>query len=517
MHSHTTLTREGLVNAELPIPQENLADLVSSAQELSRTLTAAASRLQMSDFDIDFANTLQELSVPPIAVEETKSRHTTPSNGSLKAVQTALAAIASSSLGTLTWVRFDRDTALKKAQELDDAVASGQKPGLLHGTVFGLKDMFDRAGHTAQWGSILRADVAPAQYDATVVARLKAAGAIDLGSLHMAEFALSPTGLNVHLGQGRNPLNHERVSGGSSSGCGMAIGAGHVPLTIGSDTAGSVRLPAAFCGVFGLKPTQYRVSSAGAMPLSPSLDCIGPLANSVDVCADAFAVMAGADLRDSSCLPLPPPVQQWRTLLATSLVVSIPRIPAGAPVSASMREALKEIVSRLKDQGVRCMEVELPDMDLLGKLASIIMATESSALHRMGLARQAERYGSQVRRRLSRGFLLGATDHCDAMRLRSLMLRSFMAQTLAGAHACLLPAAPSIAPLISETTGSDARRVDRVIEQLSYWTRPVNYLGLPALCLPAGAHDQSMPLGIQLVGAPLGEDHLFALGNLLST
>jgi len=512
MQSYTKPTRHRPADAASRIPEKDLDTASAAARDVSQTLLEAAADLQMSDFDIDFAGMLQTLAAAPLTGggEAVQSR-AAPAATSAQAVQASLAAIAASPLGSLAWRQVNAEAALRTAHTQD---AAGAVHGALHGVATGLKDMFDYTGHAAQWGSLLRQHVPRSQRDATVVARLRAAGAIPLGMLHMSEFALSPTGLNDHLGPGRNPHDAERVSGGSSSGCGMAVGAGHVPLAIGSDTGGSIRLPAGFCGVVGLKPTQYRVSRAGAMPLAPSLDCIGPLACSVELCAAAFTVMAGPDPLDPQCLPVPAPTGQWRTLSAASLSVAVPHLPEDAPISADMRRALQCTVGLLKDRGVTCIPAKLPDMALLGKLNAILMAAESAALHRATLHQHPECYGGQVRRRILQGLFLDATSYYDALRLRTRLLHRFVAETLSGADACLLPTASGVAPLVSDTI---APTQDHVVAQVTYWTRSMNYLGVPALAVPAGTGEQRLPLSVQLIGPPLGEEYLFALGQLLET
>ena len=518
MSANTELAKGWMENAGLPVPGDDIAYVFATATELSRVSAEQGARLPMAGFDVNFSHALQSWAAPPLPAPAVQSWQTPIKPGtSVAAVQGALDAIASSSIGSLAWVRLEGEAALQLARQQDEA-SPAQPSGMLHGVPVGLKDMFDRKGQVSKWGTRLREDAPPAPLDATIVSRLLDAGAISLGALHMAEFALSPTGMNAHLGPGRNPHDNERVSGGSSSGSGMAVGAGHVPLAIGSDTAGSIRLPAAYCGVFGLKPTQYRVSLAGTMPLSPSLDCIGPLAASIELCAAAFSVMAGPDPRDSSCLSLPAPTAPWQSLPPSSLTVAVPRLRDGAPVSASMRHTLLAAVSRLKEAGVTCIDVEMPDMELLGKLGIAIMATEAAALHRFNLATRPELYGRQVRRRVSVGFLLRGTDYVDALRLRSIMLSRFMKETMAGgADACLLPATPDVAPLISDTVGDDMSALDRVVSETGYWVRGINYLGLPALAVPTGRGEGKLPLGIQLIGAPLGEERLFALGKLLAS
>ncbi|MGY6273847.1 amidase [Achromobacter denitrificans] len=517
MSANTNLAKDWMEHAGLAVPENDIEDVFATATGLSRVVASLGEQSPMTGFDTNFSHALLDWAAPALEAAAVPSEPLPRTEGScVAAVQASLDAISRSALGTLAWVNLDGEAALQAARRLD-AAPSEPAAGVLHGVTIGLKDMFDRQGHVSRWGTLLREDAPPAQQDATIVSRLRDAGAINLGMLHMAEFALSPTGMNAHLGPGRNPHDNARVSGGSSSGSGMAVGAGHVPLAMGSDTGGSIRLPAAYCSVVGLKPTQYRVSLAGAMPLAPSLDCLGPLATSVDLCAAAFSAIAGPDPRDSSCFSVPPPTGAWRALSPSSLTVSVPRIGEDVPISPQMRRALLEAVGRLKEAGVHCVEVEAPDMTLLGKLGIVMMATESAALHRAYLSSQPGHYGRQVRRRISLGYLLRGTDYVDALRLRSVMLSRFMKETLAGgADACLLPATPDVAPLISDTVGDDMSALDRFVSETAFWARGINYLGLPALVVPAGKQEGVLPLGLQLVGAPLGEERLFALGKQLA-
>lgn len=415
--------------------------------------------------------------------------------------------------GRLAWLEVNAESALQRARELDKERAQGKMRGPLHGAPVGIKDMFDHAGRVASWGSPMRASAAPARQDATVVERLKAAGAIVLGFQHMAEFAMSPTGLNAGLGSGRNPWNTEHVSGGSSSGAGMSVGAGHVPLAIGSDTGGSVRLPAALCGVTGLKPTQYRVSLAGAMPLSPSMDCMGPLARSAVDCGWAYCAIAGEDARDRSCIHLPAPQPTWMMPSASPLRVAVPELAPGEILSETMHRVYLETCRALKDAGVECVKVPVPDMTQLAHFGSIVLAAESAAIHRQWLNKPENQYGRQVRRRLSRGLLIAGFDYFDSLRMRARLLEAFIAAHVRDADAILLPVTPDVAPRVVDTTSGEESDLEQKFSRLSMWTRGINYLGLPGLSVPAGVGAPGLPLAVQFVGRPLGEARILALGR----
>ncbi|MCC4118510.1 amidase [Aromatoleum toluclasticum] len=495
------------------IPDADRADVLAAADELAAAVGRAVAALAPGVAPEPFADALLRLARPPLA----GGHDATAAAGagvahSEDAVRTHLACIDMVAPGRLAWREIDVERALQRARQLDEERARGHVRGPLHGVVLGVKDMFDRLGRVAGWGSPLREGAAPAAADATVVARLEQAGAVILGTQHMAEFALSPTGLNATWGPGRNPWNVEHVSGGSSSGGGMTVGAGHVALAIGSDTGGSVRLPAALCGVTGLKPTQHRISVAGAMPLAPSLDCVGPLARSAELCAHAYVAMAGADSADPSCLAAAV-VSPILDVPADCLSVAVPRFEVGTLLSRDMLVALEQATRSLADAGVRIVPVDLPDLDLPGRLASVLLATESAAVHRRWLEDQPERYGRQVRRRLSRGLLTASVDYYDALRLRAPLMRRFVERTLDGVDALLLPVTPDVAPRVVDTVGDDERRLEAEFAKLSFWTRGINYFGVPALAVPAGFGACGLPLGIQFVGPPLGEDRVLALGH----
>lgn len=412
-------------------------------------------------------------------------------------------------LGALAWVELFDDFSPVPA--VPACKAEHGRP--LDGVSVGLKDMFELAGRAPTFGTGKARTGSLPDRDALLVERLRHAGAHILGMQHMAEYALSPTGLNVHLGPGRNPLNPEYVSGGSSSGAGMAVGAGHVLVSIGSDTGGSVRLPAGFCGAVGLKPTQYRTPLQGVMPLAPSLDCVGPIARNASLCAAAYAALV--DGADPDIHPEANGTINLETYALPPVTVALPELQQGPAVSARMVDAVRETAASLRALGVKVITVPLPDLDLPGKLGSIILGGESSALHRQGLARNPEQYGHQVRRRLSRGLLVSAIDYYDAVRIRGAVLKRFISDGMKDADILLLPLAPDIPPLVSDSMNAPERVLEQRFSTLSFWTRGINYLGLPALAMPVKETPEGIPLAVQLVGKPLSEMHLLVLAHHL--
>lgn len=494
------------------IPTADLGDVAETVAGLSTSVADAAAGLEMVQTDTEFAATLRALAPVPWAGPPLHSLRLSPETTAEQAVRHSVQRALSGPVGELAWRSMNEVEGAATAQARDAERAQGRVRGPLHGRPFAIKDMFDLPGAVAGWGSPSREGTCPAKRAATAVSRLADAGAVLLGTLHMAEYAMSPTGLNASYGPGINPWDVEHVSGGSSSGSGMAVAAGHVPFALGSDTGGSVRLPAACCGVTGLKPTQYRVSLAGAMPLSPSLDCIGVLGRSAEVCGWAFTAIAGADPRDPACLDVPPPSLGWMTAQPATLRMAVPRLTEGPMLSGAMLTAFNEAVDALRRAGVTCVPVDLPDLELYSRLGSVLLAAESAAIHRQGLAARPDSYGRQVRRRLSRGLLTSAMDYYDALRLRGPLLRRFVSQYIVDTDALLLPTMPDVAPTVASTIGEDQALLEREFTRFSFWTRGINYLGLPALSVPAGAGDKGLPLAVQFVGRPLAEDRVLALG-----
>ncbi len=499
-----------------PAPVADILDIRQAALGLSRSVSKASAGLGINEIDVPFQEVLLKYASEPLGPTSQTSRHERqlPEGiaGSEQWVRDSLEKIANVAPGKLAWHDIYADEALQDAIRADKETSEGKSASALHGIPVGVKDMFDQTGKRAGWGGTLRQSEAVATQEATMITRLKQAGALILGTQHMAEFAMSPTGLNATYGPGQNPWNTAHVSGGSSSGAGMSVGAGHVPLALGSDTGGSVRLPAALCGVVGLKATQYRTSLHGVMPLSPNLDGVGPLAQTVRLVGEAYAAIAGPDGVDLSCLPVKPNLPDWDTP-NTNMTIAYPVLEAGSLLTEEMLNAFKATLATFKEMGFTLVKTKLPDLDLLGQLASVMLAAESAAVHRHWLMTQPEKYGRQVRRRLSRGFFVSGMDYYDALRLRPTFLKRFLEESMPGADAFLLPTTPGEAPKITDTIGSDETILEKRFSALSYWTRGINYLGVPGISFPAGRGAQGLPLGVQLIGRPLGEDRILSMAH----
>jgi aspartyl-tRNA(Asn)/glutamyl-tRNA(Gln) amidotransferase subunit A len=409
------------------------------------------------------------------------------------------------------FMAVEAEAALQAADAADAALAKGESCGVLHGVPLAHKDMYYDAGRVVTCGSLIRRDFVAAT-TSTALQRLKDAGAIRLGSLQMAEFAYGPTGHNAHYGAVHNPFAPDRITGGSSSGSGSAVAARLTFAALGSDTGGSVRLPAHFCGVTGLKTTYGRVSRAGAMPLSQSLDTVGPLARSAEDCAFLLGLMAGPDPEDPTASGAPVPDY----LAATA--ASIKGLKVGVPASfyvddldAEVAKALDAAIAVLKREGADIVKVELPDQRRLTAACQLVLAVEAAAFHKRWLIERPQDYGPQVLMRLQNGLAIPAVLYLEAMRWRGPALAAHIAATSA-VDAVLAPVAPVPAPTIAESDVGNSPNADAVIARLTRFTRPVNYLGLPSLAIPAGFTSHGLPIGMQLIGRSFDEGTLLAIG-----
>jgi aspartyl-tRNA(Asn)/glutamyl-tRNA(Gln) amidotransferase subunit A len=420
-----------------------------------------------------------------------------------KAVQPALNA----------FLRIDAELACAQARVADAELAHGRTRGVLHGVPMAHKDMYYRAGVPSSCGSRLKGEQ-PEDVTATALARLDAAGAIQFGVLNMAEFAYGPTGHNYHYGHCRNPWNPAHITGGSSSGSAAAVGARATFAALGSDTGASIRLPAALCGVTGLKVTYGRISRAGAMPLSFSMDTVGPLARSAEDCALLLGVLAGHDLADATssreAVPdylaeIARPVRGLRVGVALNYFTD--------DVDAGVGTALTESMRTLEGLGCEIVPVTLPDMTAMDVAGTHVIAAEAAALHGAWLRQRPDGYSPQVLARLSRGLALPATKYIDALRLRGPSLEAFTRAVFDRVDVLHAPCLPIPTPTIAETDVGGGGGMDRTLALLTRFMRPFNYLGLPSVALPCGFHPNGLPVGMQLAGRPFAEGTLLRVAH----
>jgi aspartyl-tRNA(Asn)/glutamyl-tRNA(Gln) amidotransferase subunit A len=409
------------------------------------------------------------------------------------------------------FMAIEADAALAAADAADAALAKGKPGGPLHGVPLAHKDMYYDAGKTVTCGSKIRRDFV-ATTTSTALQRLKDAGTIRLGSLQMVEFAYGPTGHNSHYGAVHNPFALDHITGGSSSGSGSAVAARLTFAALGSDTGGSIRMPAHFCGVTGLKTTYGRISRAGAMPLSQSLDTVGPLARTAEDCALLLGLMAGADPQDLTAVAGPVPDYMAATRESIrGLTIGVPTAFYVDDLDSEVAKILDETIAVLKREGATVVPVELPDQRQLTAACQLVLAVEAAAFHKRWLIERPGDYGAQVLMRLQNGLAIPAVSYLEAMRWRGPALAAFNAAT-AGVDAVIAPVAPVAAPTIAESDVGNSPDAEAVIQRLTRFTRPINYLGLPSLAIPTGFTRAGLPVGMQLIGRSFDEAVLLRIG-----
>lgn len=392
--------------------------------------------------------------------------------------------------GARTCLSVYADTARAAADAADARAASGISLGPLDGAIVSIKDLFDVAGEVTRAGSkVLAEEGKPAASDAVVVRRLRAGGAVIVAKTNMSEFAFTAIGTNPHFGTPGNPADRSRVPGGSSSGAAVAVADGMCEIAIGSDTGGSVRMPAALCGIVGFKPSRQRVSTEGAFPLSYSLDSIGPLARSVADCAKADAVLAGDDFS-----PLTP-----ATL--AGLRVGIAEGPPLENLDDTVATAFAAAIDQLERAGVRLMREKLALLDGMAAVDAKggIIGAEASAVHRERIARRGGDIDGNVRARIERGGAISAADYINMMRERDRLVRA-MAATLEPLDVLAMPTIPIVAPTIAEVADQKTFAARNAVVRRN--TVIGNFFDLCAVSLPLSA---PLPVGLMLL-ARNGDD-----------
>ena len=390
------------------------------------------------------------------------------------------------------------ERALKEAGAAECEIAAGRSRGPLHGVPMALKDLFDTAGLRTTAGSRILAGNVPAR-DAAAAERLRSAGLVLLGKTSLHEFAFGTTSDNPHYGPVRNPWDPERSPGGSSGGTGAALAAGMCPVSLGTDSGGSIRIPAGACGVVGLKPTLGRVSRRGVTPLAWSFDTVGPMARTVEDAALLLNAIAGPDPEDEWCAARP--AEDFARDLergARGLTLGVARDWFFEGVEPGIEAAVRQAIAVLEREGARRAQVSLAGMADAHTAHHAILAAEAAAFHGPWLRERPADYGSDVRRGLELGALIPAADYVNARRVQS-VVRATFAAALAEADVLLTPCLPQ-APL---RVGESMSREPAVA-----WNRlltPVNVAGYPALSLPCGFDGAGMPVGLQIIGRPFEE------------
>jgi AtzE family amidohydrolase len=400
--------------------------------------------------------------------------------------------------------------AMTRAAAVDAACAAGTPPGPLAGVPFAVKNLIDVAGLPTLAGSRINRDRPPASADAPLIARLEAAGAVLVGALNMGEYAYDFTGENLHDGASRNPHDLNRMTGGSSGGSGAAVGGGLVPLALGSDTNGSIRVPSSFCGIFGLKPTYGRLPRSGSFPFVTSLDHLGPFARSVRDLALAYDAMQGHDQADPVCADRPAdPVA--RKLAAGAAGLRIARA-GGYFRQGAFPEALAAVDAVAAALGAT-REVELPEAGRARAAAYVISTTEGAALHLERLRTRAEDFDPDVRDRLLAGAMVPAAFAVRAQKFRR-WYRDAVLALFDQVDVILAPATPCPAPLIGQRNFVLDGVEMPVRPHLGIYTQPISFIGLPVVAVPV-ATTGAMPIGVQIVAAPWREDIALRVAHAL--
>ena len=430
-------------------------------------------------------------------------------NGELSAVQAStqcLERIARHDGALHSFITVEHEAALRTAQLLDTAAQSGQSLGPLHGVPLAVKDLFQRSGKSTTAGSTVYRQ--PASTDAAVITRLRQAGAVLLGTLNMDEFAAGGTGMNPHFGRSCNPWDLERITGGSSSGSAVAVAAGLVPVTLGSDTGGSARVPAAYCGVTAIKPSFGLVSLDGVFPRAPPFDSISPMGHSVEDCQTLLSVIAGGRVVGQPVLPdIDNALAQ-----ASSLRIGIVLEQFTDAMDAAIMDNLENAVHALGRAASGRRKVQLPDLDLMTGLHQVVVKSEGARIHREVLRTRAGDISLAARGAIETGLFLDPNLASRALGVRTAILEHVLATAFADADVLLLPVTMSVAPRAQDVSQASASDILAFFAQSGRACRFVNYLGLPALSLPCGFVD-GLPVGLQLVGRPNRELELFALGR----
>ncbi len=446
----------------------------------------------------------------PTGVLDTAYRVRTGSMTARSAVETSLDAIGQLDGALNCFTAVLRDRALATADTIDAQVRAGRNPGPLAGVPFAVKNLFDIEGVTTIAGSKIHAELPPASRHATAVERLIAAGAVLVGALNMDEYAFGFTTENTHYGPTRNPHNVSHVAGGSSGGSAAAVASGMVPLTLGSDTNGSIRVPAAFCGVFGLKPTYGRVSRAGTLLFAESFDHVGPFARSSSDLAMAFDVLHGPDPRDPVCSTLPP----FPTMPELERGCDTLRIAVATDYFA--RQGYPEAfgaVRRVADALKVTREVVIPEAALARAAAYIITACEGGQLHLRDLKTRPQDFDPLVVERFMAGALLPSTWYAHAQRFRS-WFRDQVRALFDTVDVILAPTTPCPATEV----GQDQIVLDGMRlparPTVGIFTQPLSFIGLPIVSVPIQRPGQ-LPLGVQVIAAPYQEANALRVARML--
>jgi aspartyl-tRNA(Asn)/glutamyl-tRNA(Gln) amidotransferase subunit A len=435
----------------------------------------------------------------------------------VRAGETSAAAILEATLANIrtrdpvlnAFTAVTEERARSKAKAIDRDRAQGRPLGPLAGVPFAVKNLFDVAGLRTLAGSKINRDLPPATRDATLIERLEAADAILVGALNMGEYAYDFTGENVHDGPSRNPHDTARMTGGSSGGSGAAVGGRLVPLALGSDTNGSIRVPSSLCGIFGLKPTYGRLSRARSFPFVASLDHLGPFARTVTDLALAYDAMQGHDTDDPVCVNRPAePAAPLLGRGTDGLRIAVAGGYFRTGLFPEAQVALNRIAAALHVE----RDIQIPEAARARAAAYVITATEGAALHLDRLRARAQDFDPAVRDRLIAGAMVPATLVNKAQKFRR-WYRERVLELFKDVDAILAPATPCTAPLIGQQTFVLDSVELPVRANLGIYTQPISFIGLPVVAVPVPL--APLPIGVQIIAAPWREDIALRIAHVL--
>jgi aspartyl-tRNA(Asn)/glutamyl-tRNA(Gln) amidotransferase subunit A len=412
------------------------------------------------------------------------------------------------------FISFDPEDALDQAAAADADLAVGSVRGRLHGVPLAHKDLFYRAGKRTTCASKILGDLTP-DYDATVLRRLTDAGALHLGGLNMSELAVGAAGRNEPFGHCRNPWNPDHITGGSSSGSGASVASRMVFGALGTDTGGSVRIPSTMCGIVGIKGTFGRVSRHGVMPVSYSLDNVGPMTRTVEDCARLMGIVAGADPEDPSTAdePVPDYVGALAKASVKGLRIGVPTSYFYDGIAPSVRATIDASLDVYRQQGATIVDVDVPDTLVQRDLCNVVFKVEMANIHADWLRTRANEYSTEVRARIEGGLYIPGVRYLQAQRLRAQLVTEFCDQVFDICDVLHTPGLPIEVPTLAETDAAVGENALSTNEKLSWCMRALNYLGLPGLAVPCGFSANGLPVGQQLIGPPFSEDLLFEVGH----
>lgn len=402
---------------------------------------------------------------------------------------------------TSAYITVTAERARADAKAAEAALRAGNDLGPLHGIPVALKDLFETAGIRTTAGSKVQGAFVPDR-SCTAALRLARAGAVLLGKTNMVEFAFGPYGLNPHYGTPANPWDAERVPGGSSSGSGVAVAAGLAAAALGTDTGGSVRIPASYCGIVGLKTTVGRVSRAGVTPLSWTLDSVGPMTRCVEDAALVFSALAGPDPADPPTLAHPVAETDLKRDVK-GMRVGVVRAPFFEGADAEVVARVEAAVRALDGLGVHVEEMDFPEAQQAAEATdnAVLMRTEGYAANRRALTETPGAFDPRIRDRLMLGAGVLAADYIEIVRRREGVVRS-AARRLAGVDAVVGPTMLTPAPRVAEVELGEPGRLT---------TRVVNWLGLCAVSVPCGLTSRGLPVGLQVIGKAFDEETVLRL------